>query len=149
VKIIPSPWYKDRMVKPTMAERVEALKTIPLFEGLSQRALQRIVRMSGEVDVPAGQVLVQPRAEGSGMFIVEQGIVEVDKLGRKIELGPGQFFGELSLLTSTTRTARVRAKTPVRCLAINRSDFKKLLSSEPRIAISMLEVLAQRLAESP
>jgi CRP-like cAMP-binding protein len=137
------------MAKPTMEERIAALKEIPLFEGLSQKSLQGIVRMSNEVDVPAGQVLVQPRAEGSGMFIIEEGIVEVDKLGRKLELGPGQFVGELALLTSTTRTARVRAKTPVRCLAINRSDFQKLLSSEPKIAISMLEVLAQRLAESP
>lgn len=137
------------MAKPTIPERIAALKEIPLFEGLSQRSLQRIVRMSNEVDIPAGQVLVQPRAEGSGMFIIEEGTVEVDKLGRKLELGPGQFFGELALLTSTTRTARVRAKTPVRCLAINRSDFQKLLSSEPKIAISMLEVLAQRLAESP
>ncbi len=137
------------MAKPTMAQRVAALKQIPLFEGLSQRSLQRIVRMSNEVDIPAGQVLVTPRAEGSGMFVIEEGIVEVDKLGRKLELGPGQFFGELALLTSTTRTARVRAKTAVRCLAINRTDFQKLLSTEPKIAISMLEVMAQRLAESP
>lgn len=137
------------MATPTLAQRVEALKQIPLFQGLSQRSLQRIVRMSSEADFPTGHVLVQPRAEASGLFIIEEGTVEVDKLGRKIELGPGQFFGELALLTPTTRTARVRAKTPVRCLAINRSDFHKLLTTEPKIAISMLEVLAQRLAESP
>jgi CRP-like cAMP-binding protein len=138
-----------RMAKPTVAQRVQALKAIPLFENLSQRSLQRIVRMSTEVEVPAGRVLIQPRLEGSGLYVVEDGTVEVERSGRKVKLGPGEFIGELALLTSTTRTARVRAVTPVRCLAISRADFGKMLQSEPKLAIAMLEALAKRLAESP
>ncbi|HET9250443.1 MAG TPA: cyclic nucleotide-binding domain-containing protein, partial [Actinomycetota bacterium] len=59
--------------------------------------------------------------------------------------GPGEFFGELALLTDHPRNARVRAKTPVKCLAISRSDFQKLLEEEPEIAVAMLPTLAQRI----
>jgi CRP-like cAMP-binding protein len=61
-------------------------------------------------------------------------------------IGPGEFVGELALLTDMPRLARVRAATPVRALAINRSAFAALLEEEPRIAVVMLPVLARRLA---
>lgn len=61
-------------------------------------------------------------------------------------LGPGQFFGELALLTDTKRTVRVQAKTDARLLAIRRDEFNTLIQSEPKMALAMLEVLAKRLA---
>ena len=133
---------------PTESESIGALESIPLFAGFSRASLERVLEVAGELEAGAGQVLIQPRTEGSGMYVVEEGTVVVERGGKTIELGPGQFFGELALLTSTTRTARVRAKTPCRLLAINRSDFQQLLESEPKMAISMLEVLAKRLASS-
>lgn len=132
---------------PTDTERVAALQTIPLFARLSEASRQRIVEIAGELEAAAGQVLVQPRTEGSGMFVVEEGTVVVEREGRLIELGAGQFFGELALLTDTKRTARVRAKTDARLLAIRRDEFRTLLESEPAIALGMLEVLARRLAD--
>ena len=70
----------------------------------------------------------------------------VEARGRSIELGPGEFFGELSLLVpESRRVARVRAKTPIRCIAINRLDFEELLEDEPRLALAMLPVVARRL----
>ncbi|HVL51061.1 MAG TPA: cyclic nucleotide-binding domain-containing protein [Actinomycetota bacterium] len=131
---------------PTDAERAEALQSIPLFAGLPQAARQRIVEIAGELEASAGQVLVQPKTAGSGMYVVEEGTVAVERDGRTIELGAGQFFGELALLTDTLRTARVRAKTDARLLAIGRDEFKGLVESEPGIALVMLEVLAKRLA---
>ena len=98
------------------------------------------------MEASAGQVLVEARTAGSGMFVVEEGSVVVEREGRTIELGAGQFFGELALLTDTQRTARVRAKTYARLLAIGRDQFRELLESEPKIALAMLEVLAKRLA---
>lgn len=132
---------------PPVSERISALKSIPLFQDLSQAWLRRILEVAGELEAAAGQVLVQPRAEGSGMYVVEEGTVVVERGGKSIELGPGQFFGELALLTSTARTARVRAKTDARLLAISRSEFRNLLESKPKIATAMLEVLAKRLAD--
>jgi CRP-like cAMP-binding protein len=68
--------------------------------------------------------------------------------GRTLKRGRGEFFGELALLGGGPRTARVRAATEVRCLAIGRRDFAQLLESEPRIAVAMLPVLARRLADA-
>lgn len=128
------------------SDMVAALATIPLFAGLSEETRRRIAEMAGELEAAAGQVLVEAGAEGSGMYVVEEGTVVVEREGRTIELGAGQFFGELALLTDTQRTARVRAKTDARLLAIGRNQFRQLLESEPKIALGMLEVLARRLA---
>lgn len=133
---------------PTRTERIETLGSIPIFSGLSARSLEKIRKVAGETDVPPGLVLIQPRTQGSGLYIVEEGTVVVERKGNKIELGPGQYFGELALLAEHTHTARVRAKTPVRCLTINRFDFRSLLEEEPKIAIAMLESLAARFANS-
>ncbi|MCA1832924.1 MAG: Crp/Fnr family transcriptional regulator [Actinomycetota bacterium] len=136
------------MAKPTVAERCDKLREIHLLAGLPPRSLQRILKIANEVEVPAGQVMVQPQMEGSGLFVIEEGTVVVERSGVKIELGPGSFFGELALLTpSAVRTARVRAKTDVRCLAIARYDFRKLLEQDPKFALSMLEAIAERLVD--
>ena len=58
--------------------RVEDLKTIPLFAGLEPSALEQLAEAAKEVDAPAGQLLTQPGAAGSGMFFVVEGIVEVE-----------------------------------------------------------------------
>jgi voltage-gated potassium channel len=124
---------------------IEKLRTIPLFADLSDEALERVAELSTEFEEPAGWVLVEVGQPGSGMFVLEEGTVEVQTPdGRAWELGPGEFFGELALLTDQPRQARVRAKTHVRCLAISRSDFSKLLKEEPEIAVAMLPRLAQR-----
>jgi CRP-like cAMP-binding protein len=124
---------------------IEKLRRIPLFSDLHDRTLERIAVLSTEFEEPAGWVLVEVGQPGSGMFVLEEGTVEVQTPdGRSWELGAGEFFGELALLTDDPRKARVRAKTPVRCLAISRSDFQELLKEEPEIALAMLPRLAER-----
>ena len=130
-----------------VAARTEALRMIPLFKELSDAALKRLTKIASEVEAAAGQVLVQPNMAGSGLFVLEEGTVVVERGSRRIELGPGEFFGDLALLTSeAVHAARVRALTPVRFLAIRREDFLKLLSAQPKMAIAMASVLAERLA---
>jgi len=136
------------MPKPTIASQVRNLRKVPLFAGLSEAGLQRIVKLSTLYEAPAGRVLVQPRAAGSGLFVIEEGAVVVEHRGTSLELGPGEFFGELALLSDRTHAARVRAKTAVRCLAIDRFSFSKLLLEEPKMAISMLETLAARFSKT-
>ena len=85
-----------------------------------------------EVEVPAQQLLVQPGTAGTGMFFIAEGIAVVETRRDEIELGPGQFFGELALISEdSTRTARVRAKTELRCLALDRASFRTLVSEHP------------------
>ena len=82
--------------------------------------------MSVELDIPAGQTLVHAGDPGSGMFVIAEGTAIVEARGETmIEVGPGEFVGELALLVpEAIRSARVRAKTDVRCLAIVAGDFR-------------------------
>jgi CRP-like cAMP-binding protein len=127
-------------------ERLARLRLVPILSELDEHILERILGASTEFESPAGQVLIRANDPGAGMFVLEAGTVVVEAPGRTIELGPGEFFGELSLLVpESTRVARVRAKTPVRCLAIDRSAFEDLLDREPSLTLAMLRVIARRL----
>jgi CRP-like cAMP-binding protein len=130
-------------------ELVERLRAVPLFADLGDEALTRVVSAVCELEFPAGHVLIQQGHQGSGLFVIEEGAATVELPGAPVTVGPGEFVGELSLLAAgLTHSARVRAATPVRCLAISRSDFADLLAAEPRIAVAMLPVLARRLADT-
>ena len=134
----------------SLAARTRTLSDVPLFQGLPQATMRRIARVAADFEVPAGHVLIEANTAGSGMFVLEEGVVLVQMRGRKaLELGPGQAVGELALLTAAgLRTARVQAKTPVRCLAIARDDFRTLLAEEPKLTLWLLETVATRLARA-
>jgi CRP-like cAMP-binding protein len=137
------------MAEASAGESLENLRKVPLFAGLSEDALGRIAEVSTEFEASPEHVLVQPQQAGAGLFVIEEGSVTVELPGRKLELGPGEFFGELALLREDeTHTARVYAVSPCRLLAIRRDDFDGLLEEEPHLAVSMLKVLAERLANA-
>jgi len=95
--------------------------------------------------VPAGTVLIREGDQAHAFFVLLSGAAVVERNGEAIGcLEPDAIFGELALLTDQPRKARVQAKTPVRCLAISRSDLSRLLEREPRIAVAMLPKLAER-----
>jgi CRP-like cAMP-binding protein len=131
-------------------ERAESLRTIPMFAGLDDVGLWHVSQLATEVQLPAGHVLVQPGEEGAGLFVVLDGTANVELPGgAAFACGSGEFIGELSLLVDgLVHTGRVRAATPVRCLAIGRDDFVRLLDTYPQMAVSMLRVLARRLADT-
>lgn len=135
------------MSEQVTAERLDRLRTVSLFAEVGDDGLRRILDCANEFEAPAGQVLAEVRMPGSGLFVIEEGSAVVDVPGHPLVLGPGESFGELSLLTDRERAARVRAKTPIKCLAISRHDFQGILESEPRLAIAMLRALAHRLAD--
>ncbi len=129
-------------------ERAESLRSIPMFAGLDDVGLWHVSQLATEVELPAGHVLVQPGEEGAGMFIILDGTANVELPGgTPVVCGPGEFIGELSLLVEgLVHTGRVRAGTDIRCLALGRDDFVRLLDTYPQIAVSMLRILARRLA---
>jgi CRP-like cAMP-binding protein len=128
------------------AQDLDRLRALPIFALLSDDALRRVQDVAVEIELAAGQTLARADDPGSGMFVIEEGSVVVEgRGGHVIELGPGEFVGELALLVpEAIRAARVRAKTDVRCLAIGRADFLQLLDDEPGIARAMLPVVARR-----
>jgi voltage-gated potassium channel len=132
-----------------MDDRIEVLRSMPLFAELGDQELLQVAGATHEIEAPEGQVLVQPGTKGTGMFFVTEGTAEVESKAGPVELGPGQFFGELALMKKdATRTARVRAKTALRCLALDRASFQRLVAENPQVAASLLEVALDRLAEN-
>ena len=128
---------------------VDDLRAIPLFASASDAGLEHVAAIAGELDCPAGQVVALEGDPGSGMFVILDGTALVEWRGGSVELGPGTFFGELTLLApGGTRIARVRAATDMRCLAIPRDDAIALVESEPTIALVMLREVARRFASA-
>jgi CRP-like cAMP-binding protein len=123
------------------------LRRIPLFADLGDEELVALADRVGEFTARTGQVLIEIGQPGSGLFVIEEGELTVElPAGATVRIGPGEFVGELALLTDDPHHARVRAATDVRCLAIGRTDFTSLLDEHPRVAVAMLPVLARRLA---
>jgi CRP-like cAMP-binding protein len=113
----------------------DRLGSLPLFADLDDAQLDRLAAATTEFEAPAGQALIERGRPGSGMFVLEEGQAIVEAPEGKRELGPGDIFGERSLLgDDVERTARVRAQTDVRCLAIGRPEIERLLAEDPRVA---------------
>ena len=126
----------------------DALRAIPIFADLDEETLSLMAERTTEFEAPKGQVLVEVGQPGAGVFVVESGEVEVDLPGGRVSvLGAGAFFGEIALLTDHPRTARVRARSDVRCVALERTVFAQLVRDHPSIAVAMLPVLAARLSD--
>jgi CRP-like cAMP-binding protein len=128
--------------------RVAALRRSPVFDGLDEQFLGRLAASMSEVMFPAGRVLIEARAPGTGMFVIDEGTVTVHpRDSEPVELGPGEVVGEIALLTADgTRTARVQAITDVRCLSLDRATLQQALEEEPKFATALLESAAGRLS---
>lgn len=133
----------------TSDPRAKWLRSVPIFAGLSDAAIERIVDVATELEVARSHVLVQPDEPGAGLFIIEKGSAIVELKNGRVEIGEGECFGELALLDEgAVHIGRVYAASPLRCIAISRNDFDRLLDEEPAIARSLLRVLARRLAQA-
>ncbi len=128
--------------------RVAALRRSAVFGALDEPFLAGLARSMAEVTFPAGHVLIEPRAAGSGMFVIDEGTVTVQRRDvEPVELGPGEVVGELALLTEDgRRTARVQALTEVRCLTLDRATLQQAFADEPKLAIALLQAAVERLA---
>jgi CRP/FNR family transcriptional regulator, cyclic AMP receptor protein len=129
-------------------EQTELLGRASLFQGLSKRQLREIAKVSAARRVAADQELVKEGAAGTVCFLILDGAAKVVRGGRTVkQLGPGDFFGEMSLLTRAPRTASVIARTPMECITLSAAGLKKVLLDNPQITLSMLSTLADRIAE--
>jgi CRP/FNR family cyclic AMP-dependent transcriptional regulator len=128
--------------------KVEAMKHVPLFARLSKGELRRIAQLADEVDLRAGKVLTTEGTRGREFFVLLEGTADVRSNTRLLPaLGPGDFVGEIALVSDVPRTATVTATSPVRALVITDRSFRELLRSSPVIQGKVLEAVAQRLAD--
>lgn len=130
----------------TSERRNQLLGTVGLFGGLSPEELAAVADRAVEVDFAEDRTIVRQGEVGTGFFLIATGLARVVRDGETIaELGPGDFFGELSLLDGEPRIAAVVTQTPTTCLAIASWDFEALLEAQPRLAILILKGVARRL----
>lgn len=131
-------------------KRIRFLQTVPMFKGLDERQLNRLARRFTERSFATGESIVNQGALGIGLFIIEKGRAEAvreSSTGEKTvvnQLGPTDFFGELSLLDEAPRTASVVAVEPTTCLVLTQLDFMSVLREDADIPIALLRVLARR-----
>ena len=126
----------------------DSLRASELFAQFDDETLERLAEPFHEIEAPANQVLIEPRTAGAGLFVICDGTVEVEAHEVRRELGAGDVVGEISLVEDDhSRRARVVAKTPVRALALSRTDFDQLAAENPEFDAGVRELARQRLAD--
>jgi len=129
-------------------EKIDMLGSMPLFQGVDAEDLGGIADRTVEVDYASGGVIVREGEIGTGFFVIVSGSVRVVRDGETvITLGRGEFFGELSVLDRRPRIAQVVAAEPTTCLALASWDLEAVIAEQPRVALAMLRVLAERLRD--
>ena len=127
--------------------KVELLKGVPLFARCSKKELAEIATIADEIDLPEGKQLTKEGGRGREFFVLLEGEADVRRKKRKVKtLGPGDFLGEIALVTKVPRTATVTTSTPVRALVVSEQNFRRLLERSPDVQIKVLEALAERVA---
>jgi CRP/FNR family cyclic AMP-dependent transcriptional regulator len=127
--------------------KIDLLRRVPLFAGLSKRDFKQIAAVADELDFPEGKVLINEGERGREFFVLVDGTVEVQRAGDHVDtMGPGDFFGEMALLTHTPRNATVTTTSPVHALVLTDRQFRSLLDHSPSVQVKVLLALAERLA---
>ena len=128
-------------------KKVELIRKVPLFSHLSRKQLAQVARVADEIDLREGKEMTREGAPGREFFVILEGSADVRRRGRKINsLKPGDFFGEIALVTSVPRTATVAATSPVRALVVTDREFRHLLEESPDIKTRVMQAMAARLA---
>jgi CRP/FNR family transcriptional regulator, cyclic AMP receptor protein len=132
----------------TKKHRREVLGKVWLFELCSRRELDSLESAATEMQFPTGKQLTTQGELGRHFMVIVEGEAEVSRDGTRIAaLGPGSFFGEMSLLDGQPRTATVTTLEPTRVLMLTNATFNGVLATMPSVNSKMLTVLAARLRE--
>lgn len=124
-----------------------ALAEIDFFSELSKQELKRVASLMTPLRVEEGRLLTREGSQGREFMIISEGSATVSRGGREVaRLGPGDFFGELSLVAGIPRTATVTADSEMVVNALNRREFAAMLDGSPVLAKKILVGAVHRLA---
>ncbi|HYI67487.1 MAG TPA: cyclic nucleotide-binding domain-containing protein [Candidatus Limnocylindrales bacterium] len=127
-------------------EKIDLLRTVPLFGGLRDRELERISALADIIDLPADRTIMTQGERGAEMFVLVTGNANVERDGASLgDRGPGEVLGEIALLDGGPRTATVTLTEPSRLLVLARREFQALLDEFPEVRLQILETVAHRL----
>jgi CRP/FNR family transcriptional regulator, cyclic AMP receptor protein len=125
---------------------VDALRKTDLFSPLSKRALARVAAQANLVHHEPGKEITEEGGGGVGFHLITEGTVSVTVRGtRRASLGPGEYFGEISLIDGRPRSATVTAETPLTTVSLVSWIFNPILDEEPEVSKSILKVMCARL----
>jgi CRP-like cAMP-binding protein len=126
-------------------DMLQRLRSVPLFEGMSDKELTEVLTQTRVVEHDGGEIIEAGRG-GAGFHLILDGTVTV-LLGGGVRraLGPGDYFGEISLIDGKPRSATVRPDGKVRTLSLPAWSFAPLLESHPTMARAMLLGLCKQL----
>ncbi len=123
----------------------ERLKSIKLFESVSDEELAAIAPFAEERRVEAGTTLVKEGQFSYEFMAIEEGTAEVTRGGDHVaDLGPGNFFGEIGLLERALRTATVTATSDMRLITLTGWDMKRMEKAIPEAVEEIRRVLEER-----
>jgi CRP-like cAMP-binding protein len=127
-------------------DTADRLRDVSLFGSCTERELGQIARAGDESTVEAGAEVVAEGSAGEAFYLILSGTASVTRAGAHLaDLGPGQYFGELSLLDGAPRNATVTATTPLSLWTLGPREFAAVLDSWPGVARKLLVAMAARL----
>jgi CRP/FNR family transcriptional regulator, cyclic AMP receptor protein len=140
-----------RLVDPRQVDRVELLAKVPLFSGLSQRQLGKLLIKLFERNYEPGETIFGQGEAGKALFIVLSGKVSIFRINTEAEeqlamLTAGGYFGELALIDDQPRFASARADEPTSLLILYKTDFDDLIDGQKAIVIKVMGNLLRTLA---
>jgi CRP/FNR family cyclic AMP-dependent transcriptional regulator len=123
------------------------LRKAALFADVDDSDIDEVLRIGRDASYGADEVIFEGGDSSDSVFVVLEGEARVEVGGRFHRLRPGDFFGEMAMLAPNRRLATVRAVEPVRALEVPAEEFRSFLLDHPKVAVSMLTTLVQRLRE--
>jgi CRP/FNR family transcriptional regulator, cyclic AMP receptor protein len=131
-----------------MSAPPELLDGIPLFGGLTRSERAAIAGSMKLRSLEPGETIAVEGEQGVGFFVIESGTARVTVGGEERRaLGPGDYFGEIALITRAARSATVTAETQVRCYGLTSWEFRPIVQDNASLAWSLLETLAKMLSD--
>src|SRR5947207_703370 len=140
--------------RPAVIDRAPSLKAIPFFTELSERELDVVRSVATEKQYPKNAVVLTEGEMGDSLYMIQSGKVKVfigDQDGSEMILkllGPGAFFGEMSMIDKQPRSASVTTLESSVFLVMSHASFEKCIEEVPRIATIVMRILAQRVREA-
>jgi len=131
------------------SEVLDEIAHVEMLHSLSPSEVQAIIPLLKPLSVEPGTTLCEEGAPGDAMFIILSGEADIYKGPQLMaQLGPGEMFGEMALLTGEERSASVIARTPMKLYELDKSDFDAMLTRSPHLASGLSRILARRLRET-
>jgi voltage-gated potassium channel len=121
---------------------------VPFFHDIGASTIADVARLLRPRQYPAGAIIVHRGESGDCMYFVAAGEVEIRLSSEPIRLGPGEFFGEIALLTGGPRTATVVAVERCTLLILDIVDFRQLIGRQPELARIIHEEAERRLVSA-